>query len=182
MKTNKAMEKERVEIKLSKTKNISTFLGSIALVSAALWLIIYADQQDRLNPWIPKIAGYLGLVFFGVCGVYIFVKLFDDRPGLVVDMNGILDNSSAASGQLIKWERIIGIRKLKVMSTKFILIDIENPEQFIEEAKGITRRLMWSNYKMTGTPTSIASTALTCNFDELYDLIDGNLKSRLQIN
>ena len=97
-----------------------------------------------------------------------------------MDGDGILDNSSAAAGQLIQWDRIIGIRKHQIMSTKFILIDIENPEQFIDQATGLKKKLMWANYKATGTPTSISSTALTCNFDELFDLINGRLKSRLQ--
>ena len=174
------MEKERVEIKLSKTKNVLTFLGSGAFVVLSVFLFIVADRQEWFSPLLVQFICVLGLAFFGLCGVYIFIKAFDRKPGLVVDGDGILDNSSAAAGQLIQWDRIIGIRKHQIMSTKFILIDIENPEQFIDQATGLKKKLMWANYKATGTPTSISSTALTCNFDELFDLINGRLKSRLQ--
>ena len=174
------MEKERVEIKLSRTKNVLTFLGSSAFVVLSVFLIFVADRQDRFSPLLVQFAGILGLAFFGLCAVYIFSKAFDKKPGLVVDSDGILDNSSAAAGQLIKWDRITGIRKHQIMSTKFILIDIENPEQFIDQATGLKKKLMWGNYKMSGTPTSISTTALTCNFDELFDLINGRLKSKLQ--
>jgi hypothetical protein len=174
------MEKERVEIKLSKTKNVLTFLGSVAFVVSSVFLIIVADRQERFSPLLVQFVGVLGLAFFGLCGVYIFIKAFDRKPGLVVDGDGILDNSSAAAGQLIKWDKITGIRKHQIMSTKFIPIDIENPEQFIDQATGLKKKLMWGNYKAIGTPTSISSTALTCNFDELFDLINGRLKSRLR--
>ncbi len=175
------MEKERVEIKLSKTKSVLSFLGCTAFVVVSTWLIIYGDQYQRLNVWIPRIIGLIGLIFFGVCGVYIFIKLFDNKPGLVVDSKGILDNSSAASGQLIKWDTIKGVRKKYVFGTGFILIDIENPQKFIDEvANKVTKRLMWGNYKTTGTPTSISSVSLTCRVDELYKLIDDRLKSRLR--
>jgi amino acid permease len=175
------MEKERVEIKRSKTKSVLSFLGCTAFVVVSTWLIIYGDQYERLNVWIPRIVGSMGLIFFGVCGAFIFKKFFDDKPGLVVDRDGILDNSSAVSGQLIPWDMIKGIRKTNFLGTGFVLIDLDNPQNFINEAKSnVTKRLMWGNYKTTGTPTSLSSVALTCSFDELYDLINDRLKSRTQ--
>jgi hypothetical protein len=72
---------------------------------------------------------------------------------------------------LIEWERITGLRVEQVMSTKFILIEIANPEQFINDASGIRKKLMWSTYKMYGTPTSISSSVLQCDFDQLFDIL-----------
>jgi hypothetical protein len=118
------------------------------------------------------------MIFFGVAGIYIFYKLFDTKPGLIIDNEGIHDNSSAAAGHLISWDRIKGVRVEQVMSTKFILIDIEDPEQFMSEVSGVKKRLMWSTYKMYGTPISIASTALICSFDELFEIINSRLKAR----
>ncbi|MBX9851706.1 MAG: hypothetical protein K2X86_08095 [Cytophagaceae bacterium] len=172
------MNQERIEIKLSKTKGMLTFLGSVAFVLVSLWLISYADDQDRYTPTFVKGAGYVGLIFFGLCGLYIFYKLFDTKPGLIIDGNGILDNSSAASGHIIKWDRIVGLRVGQVKSTKFILIDLVDPEQFMNEVKGIKKTLMWGTYKMYGTPTSISSSTLNCDFDELYNLIDKRLQSK----
>ncbi|MFM7429801.1 MAG: STM3941 family protein [Flammeovirgaceae bacterium] len=175
------MNQERIEIKLSKTKGILTFLGSVAFVLVSLWLISFADDQDRYTPTFVKGAGYVGLIFFGLCGLYIFYKLFDTKPGLIIDNNGILDNSSAASGHIIKWERIVGLRVGQVKSTKFILIDLVDPEQFMNEMKGIKKTLMWGTYKMYGTLTSISSSTLNCDFDELYNLIDKRLQSKSSV-
>jgi len=172
------MNKERIEIKLSKTKGILTFLGSVAFVLVSIWLISFADNQHRHSQTFVKVAGYVGLIFFGPCGLYIFYKLFDTKPGLVIDDKGILDNSSAASGHIIKGNRIVGLRIGQVKSTKFILIDLVDPEQFLNEASGITKTLMWGTYKMYGTPTSISSSTLNIDFDELYDMIDRRLKSK----
>jgi hypothetical protein len=179
------MEQERIEIKLSKTKGMLAFLGSLGLVATSIWLIAYAGTHEifnmgflKLDPRVIIVVGYVGLFFFGICGLYIFYKLFDNEPGLVINNDGIYDNSSAAAGHLIKWERVTGLRIENVMSTKFILIDIENPEQFMDEAGGVKKKLLWGTYKMYGTPTSIASTALSCNFDELFTIIDQRLKAR----
>ncbi len=172
------MNKERIKIKLSKTKGILTFLGSVAFVLVSIWLISFADNQHRYSQGFVKAAGYVGLIFFGLCGLYIFYKLFDTKPGLVIDDKGILDNSSAASGHIIKWDRIVGLRVGQVKSTKFILIDLVDPEQFMNEMKGIKKTLMWGTYKMYGTPTSILCSTLNCDFDKLYNLIDKRLKSK----
>ncbi len=81
-------------------------------------------------------------------------------------------------GQLIKWERINGIRVEQVASTKFILIDIKDPEQYIEQSSGLKKKLMQGNYKMYGTPVSMASVALQIRFDELAKLIGERLQKR----
>jgi hypothetical protein len=172
------MAHERIEIKLSKVKGILGFLGSGAFVAISFWLLSIADKQDRFNPILVTSTAYAGLVFFGLAGLYIFYKLFDTKPGLIIDDEGIYDNSSAAAGHMIRWERIKGLRIEQVASTKFILIDIENAEQFVEGAHGIRKKLMWSTYKMYGTPVSIASASLSCDIDALYTLINERLKTQ----
>lgn len=147
---------------------------------ASICLINFADNQERYNPTLVAAAGYVGLTFFGFAGLYIFYKLFDSKPGLIIDKDGIYDNSSAAAGHLIKWEIITGLRVGQVMSTKFMLIDIENHEEFMERASGIKKKLMWGTYKMYCAPTSISSAALSCDFDELFQIINERLNTKTQ--
>ena len=179
------MGQERIEIRLSKEKGILTFLGSTAFIVTSIWLIGYAGKHDavdigilELDPVTVTVIGYAGLIFFGLAGLYILYKLSDKKPGLIIDDEGIYDNSSAAAGHLIKWERIKGLRVEQVMSTKFILVDIENPEEFMDGVNGIKKKLMWSTYKIYGTPTSISSSTLSCDFDELFQIINGRLNAR----
>jgi hypothetical protein len=117
------------------------------------------------------------LVFFTILGVYIFFKLFDTKPGLIIDNHGIYDNSSAAAGQMIRWERMKGFRVEQVASTRFILIDIENPEEFISQFHGIKKRLISSTYKMYGTPVSISTSALDFRLEKLTQILEERLKN-----
>ena len=58
------------------------------------------------------------------------------------------------------------------MSTKFLLINVTNPEKYIEKANsGIKSKLMHSNHKMYGTPLSIASNTLKYDFEALNELL-----------
>ena len=160
---------DKIEIPFSKTKILLLVLGSVMFVAGGLWIFLYvADQQTRRPPLLLKTVGAAAVLFFGATGIFGFTKLFDRKPGLVIDENGITDNSS---GNLIEWQDITGIRTEQILTNKFLLIDILQPEKYVGRAGGIKGRIMKSNIKMYGTPFSIASTALKCNFDELEALI-----------
>lgn len=104
--------------------------------------------------------------------------MFDKTSGLIIDENGIFDNTHAISVGLIKWADITGIRTEQIASTKFILIYTTNPEFYLNKATGFTRKLMEANNNMYGTPLSLTSTLLNCNFDDLEQLIINNLTAQ----
>lgn len=120
--------------------------------------------------------GYITIVFFGLCLIYLFYKAFDKKPGLIINKFGITDNSNYTSVGLIKWSEIIGIRTQEVVSNKFILIDVLEPEKFIQRSSKFKATLMKTNLKMYGTPISITSNSLSCSFDELETLLAEELK------
>jgi hypothetical protein len=162
----------KIEIPLSKSKIALMALGSIAFVAAGFLFIFYlADHQTRFDPLIIKIVGAIAIIFFGATGISSFKKLFDNKSGLIVDENGIIDNSSGVSIGLIEWKDISGIRTKQVMSTKFLLIDTIDPEKYIQKANKFKGRIMRSNLYMYGTPLSIASNALKYNFNDLDKLL-----------
>lgn len=89
---------------------------------------------------------------------------------LIIDLNGITDNSSNLSVGLIKWTDITDIRSDNDNSTKFLYIFVKNLEKYIQKKK-FTRRLMRMNLNMTGTPLYISSITLKCSFKELERIV-----------
>ena len=176
----------RIEIQLSKKKIILLLIASIGFVICGI-MFVYDPQnfvseyliRYRMfnNPEMIRIIGFVAIVFFGMSGFYGIKKLLDKKVGLIIDSSGITDNSNASSIGLIEWNDILDIRTEQIMSTKFLLIDIENPEKYIGKAKsGMKAKLMRSNMKMYGTPLSITSNTLKYNFGELQKLIQTEFK------
>ena len=170
--------KETIEIPISKNKLILGIVGSIMFVILGMWLFTnsteFKNYSMRLlrNPMVIKSVGIIGMMFFGATGIYGIRKLFDKKVGLIIDKNGITDNSNASSIGLIEWKDITEIKTEQVMSTKFLLIKVKNPEEYIEKAKnGMKARLMKTNKKMYGTPLSITSNTLKYDFNKLEKLI-----------
>ncbi|ADV50525.1 hypothetical protein Celal_3256 [Cellulophaga algicola DSM 14237] len=169
---------EKIEIPLSKNKLFLGIGGSIILVVLGIWLVINADEfqehsmQLLRNPMVIKAAGTLAILFFGATGIYGCRKLLDKKVGLIIDSNGITDNSNASSVGLIEWNDISEIKTQQVMSTKFLLINVIDSEKHIGKAKsGLKARLMRTNMKMYGTPLSITSNTLKYDFEKLEQLI-----------
>lgn len=170
--------KEKIEIPLSKNKLFLGIGGSILFVLLGIWLYLNAENFQehsfRLlrNPMVAKGVGIIAILFFGATGIFGFRKLFDKKVGLIIDSNGITDNSNALSVGLIEWNDITEIITTQVMSTKFLLIKVNDSEKYIGKVKnGMKAKLMRSNMKIYGTPLSITSNNLKYDFGELEKLI-----------
>ena len=129
-----------------------------------------------------RIFGIISSILCSVAWIYFPAKLFDKKPGLILDEKGIIDNSSAVSVGLILWKDIVSIRTEKIRSTKFLIINVNNSEAYFERSSKLNRILLKANMNMYATPITISATGLKCNFENLEKLIvkefDNYKKSR----
>lgn len=166
---------EKVEIQLSKKKIILLSIASFLFVVLGILFLIYPEKFIsyimRSEEFI-RMAGIASILFFGATGIYGIFKMFDNKVGLTIDENGITDNTNATSIGLIKWSEITEIKTQQVMSTKFLLIFVDDQTKILERASGMKRKLMEANAKMYGTPISITANTLNFDFDQLESLIN----------
>ena len=167
--------KDRIEIPLSKTKILLLFTGSLVFVCLGIFFAYQPDifTTSLINrPEYVRILGLLAVLLFGLCSIFLFRKLFDSKLGLVIDQQGITDNSSGTSVGLIEWKDIEGIDFLQIASTKFLLLSTSQPDKYISKApNGLAKRAMKANNKLYGSPLCISSNALKIRFEELQKLV-----------
>lgn len=172
----------KIEIPLRRNKLLLGIGGSILFITLGFYLFMtVAYQQTRYRPELVKCLGIAAIVFFSGTGIYGSRKMFDNNIGLIIDNNGITDNTNASSSGLIRWADITEIRTEQVMSTKFLLIYTNDPNGILERAKGLKRKLMAGNMKMYGTPLSITSNTLKYDFNDLEILLKDRLKEYLEM-
>ncbi|MFV0531429.1 MAG: STM3941 family protein [Flavobacteriales bacterium] len=166
---------DQIEIPLSKTKMTMTFLGALAFVGLGLWFLINPPKSNHWlfgNPTIIFVVGLASIIFFGLIAITIFRKFSNKKAGLIINRQGITDNSSGVSAGLIPWEDIIDITVSQVMSQKFLMIIVKNPEEYLNRVtNSIKKNAMKMNYKTYGSPISISSNALQTDFDKLQKLL-----------
>ena len=166
-----------IEIPISKKKIILLLIAGTILFILGIWISVepekFIHNIFRIeNTQVICFWGIAGIVFFGLGIIYGIIKLFDKKAGLIIDSHGITDNTNASSIGLIEWNDINNIRIMQIMSSKLLLIDVDNPEKYIEKASnGIKGKLMRANMTICGTPLSITSNTLKCDFGKLEKLI-----------
>lgn len=168
-------------IELSKTKIALLVLGSCAFVAAGAWLLtldaaeVRSGRSFRLffnDPWVVRGAGVASVVAFGLLGLYGLGKLFDKRPGLVLNESGIVDNASAVAAGFIPWSEVLGAGVFEVQKQKMLVIGVRDPQKYIGRGGALRRALNEANYKMSGSPIAISSVALKVDFSELVSLFE----------
>jgi hypothetical protein len=164
---------ETLKIPLSKGKLMLLFAGALLFVILGLWFIkqpeIFTRTSFKPSPMLITTIGYASVIFFGVCGMFIFRKLFDTKAGIIIDDKGIHDNSSGVSAGFIPWGDISNISTIEVSRQKLIMIEVSNPDDYINrQTNFIAKKAAAINHKMYGSPISITTTSLKYSFDDLY--------------
>jgi capsular polysaccharide biosynthesis protein len=120
---------DEIIVSISKFKLTLMLIGSLVFV--ALGIIYIIDQNSLVNPLFRSkelilVVGIASVLFFGLASFYLFKKLFDNRPGLIISIHGIYDNSSATPVGLIEWKDIVNTDVIKIHGQRIILIKVKN--------------------------------------------------------
>lgn len=171
---------EQIEIPMSKKKMILTFFGSIAFVGLGIWFLSDPSKFKSPifdNPTIISIVGLAAILFFGLVAVTVFRKLGNKKAGLIINKEGIIDNSSGVSAGLILWTDIEEISVSQVMNQNFLILIVKNPQDYLDSVTNpLKRKGMEMNYRSYGSPISISAHSLQTSFDNLYNLLTEKLK------
>jgi len=116
------------ELKLYKatSKSLKLILMSLLFVVIGVWLILKYDVGTT-----NYIMGWITICFFGLGIIIGFFQMFDRRPQIVINENGIWDRASKKNE--IKWEQIIDSNPININEQKFISIITD--ETFIYKKK-----------------------------------------------
>jgi hypothetical protein len=175
---------QRIEIALSKSKIVLMLSGALTFVAIGLWFVIAPPIIENSywgNPTRIAIAGYSSIIFFGFCAFFLIRKLPDNKPGLIIDDTGLLDNSSGLSGGHILWADIENILVIKIHRQKLIMLQVKNPQHYIDRQTSLFKRKgMELNNKMYGMPLSITANGLKISFDNLLAILTDKLHASRQ--
>jgi hypothetical protein len=179
-------EDTKVEIALSRTKLAKLLLFSIVFLFLGLWMIIKDPQVSNpvFNSPLVKILASYGSTLMGALGIYYFTKkLFDKGPGLVIDEEGIYDNTSAFKFGLIPWSDISEIFERSIQASitskqHFVTIGLVDPDKYISREKNtLKRKLLEANAKSYGSPIHISTNGLKTNHHDLFKLLSASFEN-----
>lgn len=166
---------DKIVVSLSKIKLFILLLCSLVFVAAGIWFAFYTPQTPRYNEYALLAVGAVSILFFGMCAVALLIKLFNRKPGFVVNDDGITDNSGAFANGFIPWADITSVKAVKLENAanqRMILIYVRNPEEYINKNTFfLAKKTKSANYKYYGTPITVSSNGLKIKFETLWAIV-----------
>ena len=159
-------------IAISKGKVLGLVVIFVLCGALGVWMLTLdpemIESQQRFNsPTLVYGIAVAMIPIFLFCLVVTVPKLFGNKPALVLNSAGVIDNSSTVSAGLIPWSEIQGIDALVVQGQKLLIIKVHNPQSFIEGAPRLKRSIHNSNQQSYGSPIVISARTLAIPFTEL---------------
>lgn len=174
-------ERKDILISTSKKKLLLLSLTCAVFILVGVWIILY--NPSVRNPFFDNfyfkyLVGGLSVLVFGIFIIYPIIKLFDTKPALIIDENGIVDNSSAVALGRIPWNDIISITETKYFTQKFITVKLSNPEYYIErQSNKLKRKTLKANFNKNGSPVNISTNSMSIKHDQLLQLLKDRLEA-----
>ena len=157
------MQTEQIEIPLCKA--LLPIFVAFAFVGLGVFLVVISVVEACPRIFI---AGLANIFFFGFCTVFGCWQLFNTKPGLIINGQGIVFQC----GTFLPWSDIEEIKKFEIFSQKFLIPIVANPQEVID---GITnpliRKMAGMTYRKYGSPYCIAAYSLKINVDDLRNLL-----------
>jgi hypothetical protein len=172
---------DEIVIKTSKKKILLLLLGACVFVAIGIWMFSLDDatiqsRRGMNNPMLVHGLGLVAIVFFGIFGLVGVKKLFNNKPALILNKSGIVDNASSVSAGFVPWSAVVAASIVEVQKQKVLVIHVREPEEYIARGNLLRQTLNKANSNMVGSPISIPLNLLAMNFSEVTSLFDQYLR------
>lgn len=140
-------------------------MASLAFVFGGVWMAGFLGEVPKPGKeWV----GWMSMIFFGVCGVVIFVRLFDRDDQMKISSMGIY--CKQWSRDTIPWSEIAKVSVWEFKKQKSILLHLQNPERF--PSTTWFGKLGAANRALTGGDIALNMQGTDKTFDEAMSAID----------
>lgn len=167
---------DSIIIPTNKKVIIVVLLGSILFVVIGI-LMFNAEPSRKYPSAYLHTWGSIGIAFFGLVIIYCLVKLFDNKPGLIIDKNGIRNNTSIVSNHTITWNELSAVGLTKIGKEKILFLYFKDDNSFIRKFNFFERFLMKLNVSMHQSPIGISTRSLKYDIEKLHRQIQYRIKN-----
>jgi len=146
-------------------------LISMIFVALCLWLLsMNPDKIASLggrhgNPITHYIMSTAGLLFFGSIAVSATIKLFGRKEGVIVDCEGITDNSSGLAAGFLPWSAV----KKTQIRRGFLVVYLNEPGDFLKRTRLLKRLPYRLNLRFYGSPVIISDKVLNGSIRDIRE-------------
>ena len=162
---------DRVVIKKIWTKQLFILFLALLMTLASVFCIIVDASSSRHHPYIMKLVGIVGTLFFGG-GLLSLICTFN-KEQMVIDSEGFIDYGANASFGFVPWSNVESISVSVYKSQKFFGVEVKDRDLLLEKLPKYKQILVRFFAKMTGIPPITISLGLVKEKpQEILDLMN----------
>lgn len=148
----------------------------IAWVATLLALVLALFPSSQIVQWpilnSPTLIHVMGWLVFVVGGLITLAHLsrraqVRSGPALIFNKKGFTDNVSGVAAGFIPWSEVHALGKGQAGKQIILVVQVKNPEKYVEMGNKLQRTVNRANMKMAGSPITISSSLLPISADEL---------------
>jgi hypothetical protein len=134
-------------------------------------LLIIGVMESGNDSWKLILGGGLGFTFFGLCLVYYVKSMFKRKPALIVNQEGLIDQSTYIGAGLVRWDEIADIDFVSFGGQTYLGIYTMDPDLIVDRSSPFKKMLNRMNKGLLATQVNIPVKILDCSMDELVETI-----------
>lgn len=135
-------QKDKLVYKLDNNTNKASFIAGLIMITLSIFLMFF-------NSIVCKIIGIIGVLVYVYGLIFLISRLLVKTEDIViVDKNGITDNSSAISLGFISWEDIDEITTAYFGGDQFVHIQLKDDKKYLKKLSVFKKVFVLINKKM----------------------------------
>lgn len=158
---------DRLVIPVAKGSLARFFVISFLGMAGFAYLLFGRTTDTTLPGLLLRGLSAAGILFCALSGLFAARRLFDPTPGLVLDAEGLIDNSSVIGAGRVRWDEITEIRVTKSGPQRFLTVLVDDPQKFIDRGGSLRRKVYEANHRKAGSPVNITTRTLRIPLEEL---------------
>ena len=171
-------DQDRIIINFSRRRIARSLFGMFVLALSGAFVAIAPWATDvQMAPasygWLFQIAGLVVAVVAMITMVTGLSGIWQPRPGLVIDGDGVYNMTGGVDHDLIPWADITDLGQFRQNRKHLIMLYTDKPEQYIDRQKTRHDRQAAEAMRiMTGTPLAIDPAGLTASLPDVMNMLD----------
>jgi hypothetical protein len=147
---------DSIVIKNSRWLYFVFLIASFGFVVVGIWMIFEGIML-----------GWVSIAFFG-SGALIFIwQIFDSRPRLIIDSEGITDRTLGV-GKIV-WADIEDASIKSIQGTDFICLKLVDPEKYLGRLSKVGRGIVDINRSLGFTESNLNLSGVQANTQEVFE-------------
>lgn len=163
-------DKEHI-IPFSRKKIFSTIRANLFFVVLFILVFWIATIKPTVRSSLLQILAIPLVLMFISLSILSTLKLNDKSPGLVINPQGIIENSSLFPVGLISWSDIVAIYVKQYRSSCWLMIEVKNPEHYFAQDNLLIHVFRRLNSFFGGSSLFLSAGFLAIDFDDMVDIV-----------